>query len=164
MATKTLDVANRTLMASIVAILVGVVGIVVAIVDAINNRRQLNLLLRGPNLEVHISRLSDVVAGSDGGEPYYDLKVTFEVANVYGKTTSAADNVTVRLYFPEDITSTDEWQEQKRRGDESALASVVTGFSGWGVAQPLVRDPRWLITTDRLSVRPATTSFRGPLL
>ena len=145
------------------AIAVGVAAIGVAIVDAINNRRQLDLLLRGPNLEVKISRLSDVVPGSDGDGPYYDLNVTFEVANVYGKTTSAADNVTVRLYFPEDITSTGrQWKKRRReRSAASALASVVTSFnaSGWS-DPPKVRNPRWLIDTDRLSLRTPTDGYR----
>jgi hypothetical protein len=44
-ATKTLQVANRTLIASIVAIAVGVFAIGVAIFDAWNGRRELNLIL-----------------------------------------------------------------------------------------------------------------------
>jgi hypothetical protein len=164
LASKTLEVATRTLQVSVVAIFVGVVAIGVAIFDAINNRRQLVLLLqekaREPNLVVDISRLSDVVQGSDKDGAYYDLKVTFGVANLDGPTTSAADNVTVRLGFPEAITSTQEWEEQKERGEASELASALTGFASWRAVRPLVRNLRKLVTTERLSERTPSDGYR----
>ena len=80
-ALKTLEVANRTLLASLIAILVGLVGIGVAIVDAANSRRQLNILLaekaRKPDLAVDIRHLSNITKIDLNGATYLAMEVIF---------------------------------------------------------------------------------------
>jgi hypothetical protein len=51
--------------------------------------------------------------------------------------------------------------QRRERSAASTLASVVTSFnaSGW-VVPPTVRNPRWLIDTDRLTLRTPTDGYR----
>ena len=63
-ATKTLQVATWTLAASAVAVVAGVVGIFVAMVDARNSTKQLNLLLDDRKKVPEIELVADVANSS----------------------------------------------------------------------------------------------------
>jgi hypothetical protein len=152
-ARKTLEVANRTLLASIIAIAVGLVAIGVAIVDAWNNRRQLNLLLREPNLEVDV-RILKVVARPNGDG--FDVRAKFRVANLESGTCPA-DNVTVSLRFPQNMVPTEEWVKENDRWRRADIAIDVAGISS--VSRPAL-DPRKLISMERLAKADVKDGYR----
>jgi len=146
----TLQVARQTLTATIIAILISVVALAIAVIDALNNRRQLALVLRDrarmPALKLEIADLR--IFSQDrviDGRPCFEVRLAFIALND-DEATGPATNVKAHIDFPKEILTRSEWNARATKEPNQPAAPA-----GNEISDAEARGPKHYITSSRLA-------------